>query len=240
MSSSMQEFVRQQPMFNQRRKFLHPLLRVLLHLLIKVEATGLENIPNRGATILMMNHINSVDPAVFTGIILDRYVISMAKAETMNSWFSRFVVKSWGNFLVRRETVDREALNNAIDLLRLGELVLIAPEGTRNPNGLEEAKTGIPYIAHKSDAIVVPAAICGVQDWLKRVFRLRRGYARVVLGKPFKFKLPEGEKLSREVREQMITEAMYQLALAIPDEFASLRGVYKDVQSATTKYIEFV
>jgi 1-acyl-sn-glycerol-3-phosphate acyltransferase len=240
MVDSVQELIERQPALHRRRRLLHPLLRLLLRVLCKIEATGLENFPTSGASILMMNHISLIDPVVFTGLVRDRHVISMAKAETLDTWFSRFMVRSWGNFVVNRDEVDRHALESAIELLHSQEFVLIAPEGTRNPGGLEEAKGGIPYIAHRTNAIIVPAAIVGAQDWNKRLKRLQRAYARVNVGKAFRFRLEEGQRLTRLVRQEMIREAMYQLALAIPDEYASMRGVYRDIENATTRYIEFV
>ena len=47
-----------------------------------------------------------------------------------------------------------------------------------------------------------------------------------------------GERVPRESLTAMSHEAMYQLALAVPDE--SLRGFYSDVSKATTSYLEFV
>jgi 1-acyl-sn-glycerol-3-phosphate acyltransferase len=240
MSDAVQDFVARQPQINKRRRILHPMLRFVGTYLCKVEVTGLEHVPTTEPAILMMNHISTIDPIVFTGIIQNRYVISMAKAETMENGFLRRIVQLWGNFVIRRGEVDREALNNAIDLLNHHQLVLIAPEGTRNPDGLEPAHSGIAYIAHKTNAIVIPAAIAGAQDWRKRLKQLKRAYARVNIGRPFRLCLPEGERMSRPIREQMTQEAMYQLAAAIPDEYASLRGVYSDLSQVTTKYLEFV
>ncbi|MDQ7027726.1 MAG: lysophospholipid acyltransferase family protein [Anaerolineae bacterium] len=241
MSDAVADFVARQPQINKRRRILRPMLRAVGSLVCKVEVTGLEHVPDcQTPTILMMNHISTIDPIVFTAIIENRYVISMAKAETLENWFLRRIVQLWGNFVIRRGEVDREALNNAIDLLKNQQLVLIAPEGTRNPEGLEAAYSGIAYIAHKSNAIILPAAISGAQDWSKRLTRFKRAYARVNIGRPFRFRLPEGKRLTRPIREQMTQEAMYQLATAFPDEYATLRGVYSDLSQATTDYLEFV
>lgn len=240
MTTAVQEFVARQERINQRRRILHPMLRALGSLLVQVEVTGLEHVPPSGATLLMMNHISFIDPIVFTGVVPHRYVISMAKSETLDGWFSRGIVRLWGNFVVNRSTVDRAALHNAIELLKSEQLVLIAPEGTRNPQGLQAPKSGVVYIANKANAVIVPAAICGAQDWVKRLRSARRAYARVHFGRPFRFRLPPGERLTRPVREQMIREAMYQLALAMPDEYAEQRGLFRDVQHATTQYLEFL
>jgi 1-acyl-sn-glycerol-3-phosphate acyltransferase len=240
MTDAVQDFVARQPTLNQRRRILRPMLRAFGTLFVEVEATGLECIPDTGAAIVMMNHISTIDPAICTALIQNRYVISMAKAETLDNWFLHGLVRLWGNFVVRRGEVDREALNNAIDLLNHDQLVLIAPEGTRNPQGLEQAYSGIAYIAHKTNAVILPTAICGAQTWSQRIKRLQRAYARVNIGRPFRFRLPEGERLTRPIRDQITQEAMYQLAAAMPDEYAYQRGVYSDLSQATTEYLEFI
>lgn len=234
------DFVGRQPRIDRRRRILHPALRALANLIWDIEVTGLEHIPAAGPTLLMMNHISFIDPIIFTAVNRNRFVISMAKAETLDGWFSRGIVNLWGNFVVHREEVDRTALVNAIGLLKANRLVLIAPEGTRNPQGLQEPKSGVAYIAHKSKAVIVPAAIGGAQGWNQDLKRLRRKHVRVNFGRPFRFALPPGERLSREVRQRMILEAMYQLALAMPDEYAENRGIFADVQNATTKYLQFL
>ncbi|MGJ3237599.1 MAG: lysophospholipid acyltransferase family protein [Anaerolineae bacterium] len=235
-----QDFVEQQQRLNERRKKLHPILRRLVPLFARLDVEGLDNVPQSGPTLLMGNHISLIDPIFFTVAVQSRYVVSMAKAETLENPIQHWALKTWGNFVVNRGNVDRMALKQAIELIRNDQLLWIAPEGTRNPQGLGEARSGVSYIAHKSNAIIVPSAICGAQDWAKCLMRLRRVYARVIFGQPFRLCLPEGERLSREVREQMITEAMYQLARTIPDEYAEQRGLYTDMNQATTHYLEFV
>jgi 1-acyl-sn-glycerol-3-phosphate acyltransferase len=47
-------------------------------------------------------------------------------------------------------------------VLRAGEIVLVAPEGTRS-NQLQEGKEGVAYLASRSGAPVVPVAITGAE-----------------------------------------------------------------------------
>lgn len=230
-----------QPIYaRQRRWFLHPGLRFLVSLVAHLEVTGLENIPKTGGTILMMNHISMMDPPFITSVIHQRHAITMAKMETRNNWIIETTNNGWGNFKVNRGEVDRFALNAAIELVRHGNLLLMSPEGTRNPNGLHEPKDGLAYIAHKSDGIVQPAVITGVLDWKQRLKSLRRIQGQVTFGRPFRFKHVDGDRVSKVLRAHMMREAMYQLALTIPDRYASLRGAYADVGHATTDTLIFV
>lgn len=240
MTTEVETFVATQSRINRRRRILRPALRAVGGLLCDIDVTGLEHVPDDGAAILMMNHISFIDPILFTGLIRNRFVVSMAKAETLEHWFSRFIVKLWGNFVVKRDEVDRTALTQAMGLLKHNNLVLIAPEGTRNPDGLEEPKSGTAYIAYKTDAIIVPATVSGAQDWAQRLKRFKRAYASVNIGRPFRLRVKDGQRLTRSIRDQMMREAMCQLAMTIPDEYAAQRGKYQDLDLATTKYIDFI
>lgn len=206
-----------------------------------MEVEGLEHLPATGPTVLMMNHMAFIDPVVVTASVQNRYVIAMAKAETMKDWFPRLVVNLWGNFTVKRGEADRQAIQNSIALLQRGHLLLIAPEGTRNPEtGLQAPKDGMAYILHKADALVVPTAVVGASDWSQRLKRWRRAYAHISFGRPFRFVLGEGERLNREIRQKMMQEAMYQLARTIPDSYADKRGCYQDLSRSSTHYLHFV
>ena len=116
----------------------------------------------------------------------------------------------------------------------------MAPEGTRHPEGLQQAKDGMAYVATKADAVIVPAAICGAEDWRRRLKSLRRAYAKVVFGKPFRFRSEGQRRVPRDQLSGMITEAMHQLALTIPDDYAYLRGYYSDIENASCDHLEFV
>lgn len=238
--TAVEAFIARQPVYDRQRYILHAGLRFLFWLLWRGEATGLAQVPKTGGVILMMNHTTAIDPVVCTRLITHRYVITMAKIETLKNPVVRFFNGLWGNFVVKRGEVDRFALNSSIELLQHGQMVLIAPEGTRNRDGLHQPREGIAYIAAKADAVIVPTVVVGADDWLQRLMRLRRVYGRVHFGRAFRFKIPPNQRLSRELREKMMQEAMYQLALAIPEEYAQYRGVYHEVANATTDTLEFV
>lgn len=239
-SQTVAEFLAMQPTYETRRRWLHRALRIVGSLLAKVDVFGLEHVPAQGGALLIMNHTNALDPIVITYAVTHRHVITMAKAETLHNPLFRLVIRLWGNFTVHRGEVDRFALNSAIELLKAQQLLMLAPEGTRNPQGLQEAKDGIVYIAHKANVPIIPVAVTNALDWKKRLSRLQRVRPRVDFGRPFKFIFPNETRLSKEQRAQMTREAMYQLARTIPDSSASLRGIYADLHNATTHYLSFV
>ncbi len=237
---SVDEFISRQADFDKRRRIMHPLLRALVPAFCQVEVEGLENVPRGGATSLMINHVSYLDPIVVTVSIPFRYTVSLSKAENFRIPLVNWLLAQWGTYPINRGQYDRKALVQTIELMKSGQLLLMAPEGTRHPEGLQPAKDGLAYVATKADAVIVPTAICGAEDWKSRMKRLRRAYAKVVFGAPFRFRSEGQQRIPRQNLSQMINEAMYQLALTIPDEYAHLRGHYHDTSSATTKLIEFV
>ena len=233
-----EQYIAMQDRISWRRALLRGLIRsVGFNLLCKVEVTGKEHLPADGPTIIMMNHISAIDPIVCMGVIHSRYVIPMTKVENTHNPILRFLVWWWGSYTVDREAVDRSALTNSIELLKSGQMILIAPEGTRHPEGLAEAKDGLAYVAVKAGATIVPTTLTGTQDFKQRWKRGRRAYAKVTFGRPFRFDAAPTDRLNKTHRQQMTREAMYQLALTQPDP--NLRGVFSDVEQATTETLTF-
>jgi 1-acyl-sn-glycerol-3-phosphate acyltransferase len=222
-----------------KRRFLRFLLKTIgFTLLAKVAwVRGLENVPASGPALLMINHIAFVDPFVVLHV-LPRNIVPLAKVEVYSYPVVGIFPKLWGVIPVRREEVDRRAVQQVLEVLRAGEMVLVAPEGTRSPQ-LTRAKEGNAYLASRSGAPVVPVAIDGTPGFpaLRFFSNAWRGVgAQVQFGRPFRFR-PEMGHADRETLRIMADEAMYVLAGMLP---AYRRGVYGDLSQATTDTIEWV
>ncbi|HEX2908241.1 MAG TPA: lysophospholipid acyltransferase family protein [Phototrophicaceae bacterium] len=238
MAESVQDYVARQPKLAWRRHSLRRFIRTLgFRVLWKVEVTGTENIPDDGPAIIMMNHISMIDPVLVMGAVMNRFVIPMTKIENVQHPLIGPFVRWWGAYSVNRSEFDRKALLNSIELVRSGQLILIAPEGHRQKEGLTEAKEGLAYVATKANAVVIPTGISGAQGWAEDLKHLRRPSVHVNFGRPFRFKTEGRARVPREELTAMSHEAMYQLALAVPDP--EWRGVYRDVSQATSHTLEF-
>jgi 1-acyl-sn-glycerol-3-phosphate acyltransferase len=236
--SAIQEFIARQPRLAGRRRWILRILKPIgFGLLWRVHVTGLENIPNSGGTILMMNHISGIDPIICIGAVENRFVIPMSKIENLKHPVLGPFLKMWDAYTVDRENLDRKAVAQSVDLLKSGQLILIAPEGTRNHTGLAEAKDGLTYIATKADAVVVPAALSYTHGWYDSLKRLKRHTVHVNFGRPFRFKTEERNRIPRDELAQMTRESMYQLALSIEDD--TKHGAYADLEQATTNTLQF-
>jgi 1-acyl-sn-glycerol-3-phosphate acyltransferase len=151
----------------------------VLHGLYRLEATGLENVPDGGA-VLACNHVSSFDPWPL-GVPLwpKRQLRFMAKSE-LYWWPLTPILNGAGAFPVRRGQRDVAAIETAVRLAREGHVVAMFPEGTRRTKGLvkrHEARprSGAARIALEAGVPLVPAAVSGT-DSLRRFGKLRVAY----------------------------------------------------------------
>jgi 1-acyl-sn-glycerol-3-phosphate acyltransferase len=217
------------------RQFLNKCLHFGYWLLLRLKVNGLEKVPARGPTILMINHINFLDPFVVVAS-MPREVTAMSKVELFSMPFWGWIFKLYGAIPVRRGEADRTALKESLNVLKTDTMLLLAPEGTRSPHrALQTAHNGLAYIGHRSQATIVPVAITGTPDFAHNVKRLRRTPVNIKLGNPFTFRT-NARRLEREAMTAMTDEAMYQLAALLPPEH---RGVYADLDQASEDYLQF-
>jgi 1-acyl-sn-glycerol-3-phosphate acyltransferase len=164
-----------------------------------------------------------------------RPMTGFAKIETWDNWFLHWVFDAWGGIPIRRGEADMEAMRKALDVLEKGMIFVIAPEGTRNKTGvLIKAHPGIVTVALRSGAPLLPIVHWGGENFSNNIKRLKRTDFHIRVGEPFKLD-PGGERVTKEVRQQMVDEMMYRLAGMLPEYY---RGAYSDLENATKKYIK--
>ena len=172
----------------------------LVHLVYRLRARGLENLPRSGGFVLAANHTSNFDPwPLGMPLFPRRWLRFMAKSE-LYWWPLRHLLDAGGAFPVRRGEGDVEAIETAVELVRGGQVVVMFPEGTRQTKGLRKRwqarpHTGAARIAYDAGAPLVPAAIKGA-DRLSRL-----GPLRVAYGAPI-----EASDDSRETTERLMDE----------------------------------
>jgi 1-acyl-sn-glycerol-3-phosphate acyltransferase len=164
-------------------------------------------------------------------------VVPLAKIEAYNLPLWGIFPRLWDVIPVRREELDRRAIERALAVLRAGEVILIAPEAHRHP-ALRPAREGVAYLGYKSGAPIIPTAVEGTVGYptLLGPWNARKPGAYFKLGRPFRFKSVPG-RVPRERLRQMTDEAMYQLAAMLPEP---RRGYYANVQAATTQTLDLL
>lgn len=221
-----------------QRRFLRFLLKYVgFSILAKVGTVeGIDNVPAEGPAILMYNHICLIDTMLIMHV-LPRNIVPMAKVEAYDYPIVGLIPKMWGVISVRRGEIDRKAIQQALSVLKAGEMISIAPEGTRSSQ-LITGKEGIAYLASRSGAPVIPVAMTDTRGFPTLPFsrRWRGPGGHVRFGAPFRYK-PEYLRSNRAHLRQMTDEAMYILASILPPE---QRGVYQDFSRASQETIEWI
>ncbi|HEY71653.1 MAG TPA: 1-acyl-sn-glycerol-3-phosphate acyltransferase [Thermoflexia bacterium] len=198
------------------------IVNVLLRLFAHVEYVGLENIPDEPPYIMVTNHISAFDsPVMLT--VCPHTIRALAAAKHKRNPLYAPLLAMMGSVWVRRGEVDRRALDGALDVLKRGEALGMAPEGTRarGTYALQKGKTGPAYIATRANVQIVPVGTTGTEKIKHNLPRLRRTGVRVVVGKPFR--LPESGRVERQKLREYTDLIMRNIAELLPEEY---RGVY--------------
>ncbi|MBI5823658.1 MAG: 1-acyl-sn-glycerol-3-phosphate acyltransferase [Chloroflexi bacterium] len=220
------------------KKFLGWLIHAVLKLLVKVEAIGYENLPEKGGFVIAVNHLGFLDaPMAFYA--LDDLNIFIPVAE---KWAENPILKWLGKHLdaifVDRFNPDLKAMREMIKRMENGQNLIIAPEGTRaRDEKMAQGKPGVAYLASKMQWPIVPVAIAGTEDRLVKnsLKKFKRAPVRLVAGKAFT--LPPFPKENRDEKLQEYTdEIMCRIAVMLPEknrgyyaEHPRLRELLKDI-----------
>jgi 1-acyl-sn-glycerol-3-phosphate acyltransferase len=219
-----------------QRWFVYIIIKVGLSILCRMDAGEMRKVPAQGPLLAIANHTGQLEVPVLFAWLQPRKVTGWAKIETWEKPFFRWLFNMWDVIPVRRGEADTSALRTALERLENGYIVGVAPEGTRNHNGkLLRAHPGAVMVAVHSKAPIIPIAHWGGEKFISNLKRLRRTDFHVRVGRTFSLNLP-GERITREQRQQIVDEMMYQLAALLPEEY---RGEYSDMSKATTQYLKF-
>ena len=155
------------------KKISHAVIRWVLngifHGFYRLHVEGAEHIPDTGAVIVAPNHKSSFDPPIVGVAIKNRLVHYMAKAELFKNPMFGWVLRKMGAFPVKRGTVDRMAIKQAVRELKNGHVLGIFPEGTRiKKDGLGRFHSGMASLALMTGVPIVPVAVLGTRTLPKK------------------------------------------------------------------------
>jgi len=198
-------------------------MKALLLSFSRWEVKGRENVPLNGPLIVVANHLNLADPPLLSASI-PRRIIFMVKQELYYSKRGGHFVRAFGAFPVHRGRFDREALEQAIKVLKNGSVLGMFPEGTRSPNAqMQRGEPGVSLIALRSEAPILPIGISGTEriTGVKEVV-FGHPHITVTIGRPFTLPPLKG-KPSRAKLEELTDYIMARIAELLPPNY---RGVY--------------
>ncbi len=182
---------------------------------IKIEISGLENIPAGRSCIFMSNHVSNLDPPVVLPLLPGRSSV-LLKQELMSipilgraMRMAKFVPVARGS----RRDAAQASVEAAADALRSGLHILVYPEGTRSRDGrLSTFKKGPFFLAQETQAPIIPIALSGTQTMM------HKGSNAIVPGLALIQVLPAIEPSKYETREQLVTAVRSAIAAALPPE----------------------
>ena len=208
-----------------KARITNALFRLLFRMFIKLDIKEFEKVPREGPFMLIANHTSALDGPIMYVFMQPRKMVAMAKQELWKHWFTRYVMNLWESIPVDRENMSRQTMESCFGILDRGDILAIAPEGTRSSDGkLQQGKAGVAFIAHKKQVPMVPVANIGLEKIPQNIKRLRRTPVTFFVGEPFEIVRKEG-RLDAAGREQLIEEIMLRLAQLLPPEY---RGYYAD------------
>ena len=142
------------------------LVWLLVHLVYRVDKQGLERIPDKGAALLVCNHVSFVDALVLAGCIR-RPVRFVMYYRIFQLPLLKFVFRTAQAIPIAGAREDPQMMERAFEAisnaLRGGELVCIFPEGKLTESGeLDSFRPGVSRILEHDPVAVVPLALRGL------------------------------------------------------------------------------
>ncbi len=174
---------------------------------------GAERLPRTGAYILAPVHRSYVDWLV-AARVTRRRLRFVVKAEIWKVPALGRFIELLGAFPVHRGIADREALSRCLEVLAVGEPLVVFPEGTRQ-RGREvtELLDGAAYMALRAGVPIFPLGLAGTEEAMPRGSRVPRPRrVRLVIGPPV---VPERPDPTRRVGRRETTELTGELRDAI-------------------------
>jgi 1-acyl-sn-glycerol-3-phosphate acyltransferase len=218
------------------RWFMNTVIRLGTDILCRIDKRDFHKIPSYGPLILVANHIGSLEVPLMFAQLQPRKVIGLVKIETWDSKLMGWIFDLWDAIPVRRGELDLDAIRACLVELKAGNILVIAPEGTRSNNGrLLCGQPGIAMIALRSGAPILPLVHWGAEDFGANLKRLKRTDFQARVGKLF-YLDANGEKVNGEIRQAMADEIMFQIAILMPEEY---HGEYADCDPPPRKYLRF-
>jgi len=205
------------PRFERMAKAI---IRGLVTLTTDLHVEGVEHVPTSGPALVASNHLHILDGVWMLGVLPRRTILLVAE-EFERKPFVGWLLNAARAIYISRGTADRDALDQAIVVLRHGGALAVAPEGKLSrTGGLIRGHSGIAFLATESGVPVTPVVMWGQERAWSSWLRLRRVRLELRFGAPVR--VPAGPAGHRELR-RYTDQIMRALAALLPETY---RGIY--------------
>ena len=183
------------------------LIEVFCRVYFRLRVFGSDNIPKTGAFILAPIHRSNVDTPIVS-VVTKRRLRFMGKDSLWKIKPIGVILSALGGFPVTRGSADLEALKRCLAVLKLGEPLVMFPEGTRQSGPkIHPLFDGAAYLAIKADVPIVPVGFGGTEGVMPKGSKMvlpRR--CSVVVGKPIYPPKSETGRLPRTATKDLTAE----------------------------------
>ena len=185
---------------------------------LKIRLEGEENVPDKGAFVLVLSHQSHLD-SLLLHTFCPRLMFTLAKSSVFRTRFMAWLAPRVGAVPTRRYQIDPQAVRVALRLIGRGGGVGVFPEGERSWDGrLQPLRSGTIRLLLKTGVPVIPCGIIGTYEvfprwghmnWFKVVF----GREPVIIryGEPIHF----GKHDDRASREWARPDATVRMETAL-------------------------
>jgi 1-acyl-sn-glycerol-3-phosphate acyltransferase len=133
----------------------------LFNSLYRSQVVDAHLVPTSGPVLLASNHTGILDGPLVYGLA-PRPAHFLVKAEMFHGVMG-WLLNQCGQIRIDRSTADRNALAQALSVLRRGGVVGVFPEGSRGLGDVSVAHAGVTFLALATGAPVVPIACLGTR-----------------------------------------------------------------------------
>jgi 1-acyl-sn-glycerol-3-phosphate acyltransferase len=205
-----------------------PIFRGIFHILSKVVISGKENIPEKGAYLIAINHISIIEPP----LVLAFWPIAPEAVGAVDIWSKpgqSTLARLYGGIPVHRGDYDRRLVETMVIVLRSGRPLVIAPEGGRSHTpGMRPGLPGVAYVVDKAKVPILPVGIVGsTEDFLQRAFQGQRPTLEMRIGQAVRLPDIVGRGEQRKDALQQNTDLlMTEIARLLPQEYQGVYGKF--------------
>lgn len=208
-------------------RIIRAISRFVLRIIARIEIIGNTDY-STGPYIITGNHVGRLE-AFLVILLAERDDVILLMAEKYQKYaIWRYFARKVDGIWINRFDADFHAMREVLRRLKKGEMLAIAPEGTRShTEALLPGKSGAAYLAAKANVPIIPIGVVGTEDRVVkyRLKRLKRLDITARLGEPYT--LPAQPKgVDRDTWLQAQTdEMMCRIAAQLPPDH---RGHYAE------------